>query len=130
MTIVAHHHPFVIGADTHARTHAISILASPTGGLVDEAQFPSTSSGLARAMDWVARRTGGNLTALWVIEGTGTYGARLTRAAVEAGYTTVEAARMNARANRGVGKSDLLDARRIAQAVLPYAADRAAHTPR
>ena len=103
MTIVAHHHPFVIGADTHARTHAISILASPSGELVEEAQFPSTGAGLARAMAWVARRTGGNLAALWVIEGTGTYGARLTHAAAETGYTTVEAPRMNARANRGVG---------------------------
>lgn len=39
-------------------------------------------------------------------------------------YTVVEAARMNARANRGVGKSDLLDARRIAQAVLPLDDDQ------
>lgn len=119
MTIVAHHHPFVIGADTHARSHAISILKSPTGELVDEAQFPATSAGLTRAITWAARRTGGDLAALWVIEGAGTYGARLARAASDAGYTAVEAARMNARANRGVGKSDPLDARRIAQAVLP-----------
>jgi transposase len=119
MTIVAHHHPFVIGADTHARSHALSILACPTGELVDDAQFPATSAGLARAIAWAGRRTGGDLAALWVIEGAGTYGARLARAAVDAGYTTVEAARMNARANRGVGKSDPLDARRIAQAVLP-----------
>jgi len=119
MTIVAHHHPFVIGADTHARSHALSILASPTGEVVDEAQFPATNAGLARAIAWVGRRTGGDLAALWVIEGTGTYGARLARAADDAGYTTVEAARMNARANRGVGKSDPLDARRIAAAVLP-----------
>ncbi len=119
MTIVAHHHPFVIGADTHARSHAISILASPTGELVDEAQFPATGAGLARAIAWAARRTGGDLAALWVVEGTGTYGARLTRTAADGGYTVVEAARMNARAHRGVGKSDPLDARRIAQAVLP-----------
>ncbi len=119
MTIVAHHHPFVIGVDTHARSHALSILASPIGELVDEAQFPATSAGLARAVAWAHRRTGTNPNALWVVEGTGTYGARLARAATDAGYTVVEAARMNARANRGLGKSDPLDARRIAQAVLP-----------
>ncbi len=56
---------------------------------------------------------------LWVVEGVGTYGARLARAAAAAGYPVVEAAQMNARGNRGVGKSDPLDARRIAQAVLP-----------
>ncbi len=56
---------------------------------------------------------------MWLIEGVATYGARLARAAADAGYAVVEAARMNARTNRGVGKSDPADARRIAQAVLP-----------
>jgi transposase len=119
MTIVAHAHPFVIGADTHARNHALSVLASPNGEVIDDAQFPATNAGLTRAVAWVSRRTGADLGALWVIEGTGTYGAQLARAAADAGYSVVEAARMNARANRGVGKSDPLDARRIAQAALP-----------
>ena len=119
MTIVAHAHPFVIGVDTHARNHAVSILACPTGELVDDAQFPTTAAGLSRAVSWAGRRTGGDATVLWVIEGTGTYGARLARAAADAGYTVVEAPRMNARANRGIGKSDPLDARRIAAAALP-----------
>ncbi len=44
-----------------------------------------------------------------------------------AGYQVVEAARMNAKANRGVGKSDPLDARRIAAAVLPLRVDRQRH---
>lgn len=119
MAIVAHTHPFVIGVDTHARNHALSVLACPHGELLDEAQFPATNEGLARAVAWAVRRTGGDLDALWVIEGTGTYGARLARAAADAGFTVTEAPRMNARANRGVGKSDPLDARRIAQATLP-----------
>lgn len=119
MSIVAHTHPFVIGVDAHARSHALAILACPTGEVVDEAQFPATAAGLQRAIAWVARRTGADLDTLWVIEGVGTYGARLARAAADAGYSVAEAARMNARANRGVGKSDPLDARRIAQAVLP-----------
>lgn len=119
MTIVAHTHPFVIGVDAHARSHALAILACPTGEVVDEAQFPATAAGLERAVAWVARRTGADLDTLWVIEGIGTYGARLARASADAGYSVAEAARMNARANRGVGKSDPLDARRIAQAVLP-----------
>ncbi len=119
MTIVAHTHPFVIGVDTHARSHALAILAAPTGEVIDDAQFPATAAGLTRAVSWAARRTDGDLEVLWVIEGVGTYGARLARAAADAGYAVVEAARMNARANRGVGKSDPMDARRIAQAVLP-----------
>jgi len=119
MAIVAHTHPFVIGVDTHAQNHALAILAAPTGEVIDDAQFPATAAGLARAVSWAGRRTGGDLDVLWVIEGVGTYGARLARAAADSGYPVVEAARMNARANRGVAKSDPLDARRIAQAVLP-----------
>lgn len=119
MAIVAHTHPSVIGVDTHARNHAVSILACPHGEVIDQAQFPATAAGLSRAVSWAARRTGGDLDVLWVIEGTGTYGARLARAAADAGYGVVEAPRMNARANRGIGKSDPLDARRIAAAVLP-----------
>lgn len=106
MSIVAHTRPFVIGVDAHARTHALAVLACPTGEVLDEAQFPATTAGLARAVAWVARRTGADLDALWVIEGVGTYGARLARAAADAGYAVAEAPRMNARANRGVGKSD------------------------
>jgi transposase len=118
MTIVAHAYPFVIGVDAHTRNHALAVLASPTGELLDETQFPATVAGLQRAVSWVARRTGGDLAVLWVIEGVGTYGARLARAANDAGYAVAEAGRMSARANRGVGKSDPLDARRIAQSVL------------
>ena len=118
MTIVAHAYPFVIGVDAHARSHAVAVVACPTGEVVDETQFPATVAGLQRAVSWVARRTGGDLAVLWVIEGVGTYGARLARAANDAGYAVAEAGRMSARANRGVGKSDPLDARRIAQSVL------------
>ena len=119
MAIVAHTHSFVIGVDTHARNHAVSLLACPHGEVIGEATFPATAAGLLRAVAWAGRRTGGDLTALWVVEGTGTYGARLARTAADAGYTVVEAPQMNARANRGIGKSDPLDARRIAAAALP-----------
>lgn len=118
MTIVAHAHPFVVGVDTHARNHALAILAA-TGEVIDTGQFPTTAAGLARAVAWVARRTGGDLATLWVIEGVASYGAGLAAAVEQSGYEVVEAARMNARANRGIGKSDPLDAHRIAAAVLP-----------
>jgi len=127
VTIVAHTHPFVIGVDTHARTHALSILAAPTGQAVDDRQFPTTAAGIARAIEWVARRTGGDLAALWVVEGAATFGAQLAKAVAAKGYQVVEAARMSVKANRGQGKSDPLDAHRIAAAVLPLATDRLRH---
>ena len=69
MTIVAQAHPFVIGVDTHARNHALSVLATPHGEVVDDGEFPATSAGMARAIEWVGRRTGGDLEVLRVIEG-------------------------------------------------------------
>lgn len=127
MTIVAHARPFVVGVDTHARNHALAILVAATGELLAAEQFPATNAGIDRAMAWVGRRTGGDLATLWVIEGIGTYGARLAHNATDAGYQVVEAPRMNARANRGVGKSDPLDARRIATAVLSLDSDELRH---
>ncbi len=117
MTIVAHAHSFVIGVDTHARNHVLAILAA-TGEIIDTGQFPTTAAGLARAIAWVGRRTGGDLAALWIIEGIASYGAGLAATVARAGYEVIEAARMNARGNRGLGKSDPLDAHRIAAAVL------------
>ncbi len=113
--------------DTHARNHALSILVAATGAVVDEAQFPATEAGMTRAVDWVGRRTGADLAVLWVIECVGSYGAGLASAVTQAGYQAVEAARMNARANRGVGKSDPVDARRIAASVLPLEVNRLRH---
>ena len=85
MSIVAHTYPFVVGADTHSRNHALAIMG-PTGEVIDEQIFPTTKTGLARAVDWACRRTGGDLDALWVLEGIGTYGAQLAQAVVDAGY--------------------------------------------
>lgn len=118
MTIVAHAHPLVIGVDTHARTHTLAVLVAATGEPVATEQFPATAAGMDRAVAWAARRTDGEMATLWVIEGVATYGAHLASVAKRAGFEVVEAARMDARAHRGAGKSDPFDARRIAAAVL------------
>ncbi|WP_150462776.1 IS110 family RNA-guided transposase [Nesterenkonia ebinurensis] len=118
MTIVAHSHPFVVGVDTHARNHVYAVITT-TGELLDTREFPTTSAGINRAVSWASRRTGGDADTLWVIEGAATYGAVLAGAITAQGYPVAEAARMSARARRGVGKSDALDAHRIATAVLP-----------
>ena len=127
MAIVAHTRPFVIGVDTHARSHSYAILTAATGEQNAAKQFPTTPAGLNRAVDWASRLVGGDLAALWVIEGTATYGARLARIVADTGYEVAEAARMNARAHHSVGKSDPLDAHRIGAAVLPLENDRLRH---
>lgn len=119
MSIVAHSYPFVVGVDTHAKKHVYAIINTATGELLQTRDFPTTSAGIDRAIAWVARCTGADLAALWVIEGAASYGALLAGAVGAAGYPVAEAARMDARAHHGVGKSDALDAHRIAAAVLP-----------
>ena len=119
MSIVAHSHPFVVGVDTHAKNHVYAVIATATGELLQTRDFPTTSAGISRAIAWVAHRTGADLATLWVIEGAASYGALLAGAVGAAGYQVAEAARMDARAHHGVGKSDPLDAHRIAAAALP-----------
>jgi transposase len=117
MTIVAHSRPFVVGVDTHAKNHVYAIITAGTGELIATRAFPATGAGNNRSIAWVARRTGADLATLWVVEGAASYGALLAGAVGAAGYEVAEAARMDAR--QGIGKSDPLDAHRIAAAVLP-----------
>ena len=117
MTIVAQTRPFVIGVDCHARTHTYAIIDASTKRQVGCEQFPTTPAGMSRALAWVGRRTDGDVGRLCTVEGIGSYGARLARAVTAAGYDVAEAPRMNARARRGIGKSDPLDAAAIGTAV-------------
>lgn len=86
MAIVAQTHAFVIGVDTHARTHTYAVLSATTGELIAAEEFPTTAAGIKRAVSWAARRTGGDLAALWVIECVATFGARLARLVADTGY--------------------------------------------
>jgi hypothetical protein len=73
MTIVTNTFAFVIGADTHARTHTLAVLDARTGAKVDTQAFPTTRAGLARAVACVGRRTSGLADVLVVIEGIGSW---------------------------------------------------------
>ena len=123
LSIVAHSHPFVVGVDTHARNHVFAVLDATNGALLDTQSFPTSAAGINRAIKWVARRTNADADALWVIEGAASYGAILAGTVATHGYPVAEAPRMDARKNRGVGKSDALDAHRIAMAALPLAVE-------
>ncbi|SFR39759.1 Transposase [Microbacterium azadirachtae] len=118
MTIVAQSRSYVIGVDCHARTHTYAIIDPRTGELLGCEQFPTTPSGISRATSWAARRTGGDASTLWAIEGVAMYGAQLARAVAETGFDVVEAPRTSAKARHGIGKSDPIDARMIAAATL------------
>ena len=109
MTIVAEHYAHVVGVDTHAATHQYAVIAAGTGAVLDQAQFPTTAAGLARALDWIGRRTSGDLEGTLVsAEGTGSYGARLAVLLLEAGYRVVDAP--SPKRARGSAKNDKIDA--------------------
>lgn len=123
MTIVADHYELVIGVDTHAASHTLSIVTTANGAIGDQVSFPTNPAGLDRARAWITRRVGDRPT-LVVVEGIGSYGAGLADRVLAAGLPVVEPAAMAAADRRGVGKTDALDAVRIARSVLAVDIDR------
>lgn len=123
MAIVAEQYAFVIGVDTHAATHSLALVSAATGGVVDQAVFPNSPAGCDRALGWISRGVAGQ-SALVVIEGVGSYGAGLARRATEVGLLVAEPAAMAPGQRRGLGKTDALDAVRIARSVLAVESSR------
>lgn len=124
MSIVAHSYSFVVGVDTHARHHVYALVVPATGELLATRSFPTTAAGINRAIAWIARRTEAAAEVLWVVEGAATYGAVLAGTVATHAHPVVEAPRMSTKLRHGVGKSDELDAHRIAAAALPLAQDK------
>jgi transposase len=122
MTIVSEVFTHVIGVDTHAKTHTFAIVKIEGDALVDTAVFPTTKAGLSRGLGWVSRRTPDSR--LLVVEGIGTYGARLAQTAQHTGWQVVEAGVIPKNVKRGRGKTDALDAARIARSVIGTALNK------
>ena len=116
MTIVAEHFTFVVGVDTHARSNTYAIIATRTAARLDAATFPASPPGISRALSWILRRCQGG-EALLVIEGIGSYGAAIGRAAASQGLEVVEPMAYGSPRRRGP-KDDTIDAELIARSVL------------
>ncbi len=108
MTLVADEYEHVVGVDTHAKTHTYAILDARTGTVIDVGTFPTTPAGMERAVNWMRRRGQDELLA--AVEGTGSYGATLTRKLVTAGIDVREVKPPRRDERRGRGKSDEYDA--------------------
>ena len=104
--------------DTHAASHSFAVIAPATTAVGQEAQFPATAAGLSRAVAWAGRHAGSPDAVLVVVEGIGSYGAGVARAFAAAGYRVVEGGAQSVGDRRGKGKSDALDAVRIARSVI------------
>lgn len=123
--IVAEHFGFVVGIDTHAKTHTLAIINTASGGEVANETFPATPTGGNRALSWILRHTGARPESiLLAMEGTGSYGAKLRQQATDAGFQVTEAPVPNQQLGRYQGKSDSIDATRAARATLSIPMDR------
>ena len=105
---------FVLGVDTHQDVH-VAALVTAVGGLVADATFPTTAVGYRNLLAWarghgVLHRAG--------VEGTGSYGAGLTRYLRRHDVTVIEVNRPDRAARRRHGKTDTIDAVAAARAVL------------
>lgn len=117
MTIVAEKYDYVIGIDTHARTHTYAIINTRTGSREACQTFPVTAPGMNRAIAWIQRNTRGQCIA--AVEGTRSYGATITHALTEHQVVVVEAKPPRRKDQAGRGKSDVIDATAAAMSLLP-----------
>lgn len=109
----------VIGVDTHKDVH-VAVALSGLGSRLGEISAPATAAGFHQLADWA--RSHGVVYAVGV-EGTGCYGAGLSRALAAQGFRIIEVNRPNRQLRRQRGKSDAVDAEAAARAVLAGQAD-------
>lgn len=104
----------ILGVDTHRDTHAV-VLIDLLGRLVATETFPTTRSGIRALIAWAQQR--GTIRQAGV-EGTGSYGAGLSRALRLEGVTVIEVTRAVRAGHRHLGKNDTRDAEAAARSVL------------
>ena len=106
---------YVIGVDPHRDTHTFAVVEAGSGGLVFDGQVAASVSGYLEALRSAGTHVLGRRA--WAIEGTGSYGAGLSRFLAERGELVVEVGRLR-RQRRSQAKTDALDALRTARSVL------------
>lgn len=104
----------IVGVDTHADTHHAAVLDQHGRRLADR-QFPATGSGYAALLRFIV--SFGTIVRVGV-EGTGSYGAGLSRHLRAAGVAVVEVIQPSRQQRRLRGKSDPEDAYAAAQVAL------------
>ncbi len=113
----------VVGVDTHQQVHVAAVITT-LGAMLASASFPTTATGYRDLIAWA--RSWGELLRVGV-EGTGSYGAGLSRALRAAGIDVVEVNRPDRAMRRRRGKTDAVDAEAAARAVV---AGQATTTPK
>ena len=106
---------YVIGVDPHRDSHALAVVHAVSGAVVFEAAVDASSDGYAHALQLVDQHAPGRRA--FAVEGTGSFGAGLTRFLTGRGEWVLEVGRLR-RERRSGGKTDALDAIRAARSVL------------
>ena len=115
---------YVVGVDPHRDSHALAVVHIVSGAIVFEATVNANSDGYAQALSLVDEHAPGRRA--FAVEGTGSYGAGLTRFLTGRGERVLEVSRLRRQRGSG-GKTDALDAIRAARSVLT---ERRPSTPR
>ena len=102
------------GVDTHRDTHVAAVVDA-TGRVLASAPFPADVTGYEQLGDWLG--SWGQVAQVG-IEGTGSYGAGLSRHLMSIGVEVAEVNRPNRQLRRRWGKTDATDAQSAARAVL------------
>lgn len=126
MTAPISHLPesIIVGVDTHLDEHT-AVAINHLGARQGEIQVPSNTSGYRKLERWASSL--GPLDAFG-IEGTGCYGAGLSRFLSDRGYCVFEVNRPDRSTRRRLGKSDPIDAEMAARSVLSGVADQTPKT--
>ncbi len=106
---------YMIGVDPHRDAHALAVVHVLSGAIVFEANVAASSDGYAHALELVDVHAAGRRA--FAVEGTGSFGAGLTRFLTRRGERVLEVSRLR-RERRSGGKTDALDAVRAARGVL------------
>jgi len=106
---------YVVGVDPHRDSHALAIVHVLSGAVVFETTIAASSQGYAEALQLVDAHARGRRT--FAVEGSGSFGAGLTRFLTRRGERVLEVGRLR-RERRSSGKTDALDAVRAARSGL------------
>jgi hypothetical protein len=104
----------IVGVDTHKDTH-VAVAIDPLGRRLDQRTVCTDRAGLLTLLEWSRKLS---TSRVWGVEGTGSYGAGLTRLLTGSGEPVHEVSRPNRRLRRERGKSDPIDAEAAARSVL------------
>jgi hypothetical protein len=106
---------YIIGVDPHRDSHALAVVHVVGGAIVFESTVVASSDGYAHALKLVDQHAPGRRA--FAVEGTGSFGAGLTRFLTSQAEQVLEVGRLR-RERRSGGKTDALDAVRAARSVL------------